>query len=32
LSAWAGLSMIAVMLLLCLWPLDIHPATQDLVT
>lgn len=29
LSAWAGLTMIAVMLVLCLWPLDIHPATQN---
>jgi uncharacterized membrane protein len=26
LSPWAGLTMIAVMLVLCLWPLDIHPA------
>jgi hypothetical protein len=26
LSPWAGLVMIAVMLVLCLWPLDMHPA------
>jgi len=28
LSPWAGLVMIAVMLLLCLWPLDIHPLPE----